>query len=174
MSFQLSVNNNVKRLLFLIAVAIPLICQGQKAERKLSSTEQPVFEFGINAGIGWTYEDKAHLLNTTVCFTLDFRIINSYSIQLAPQYAWLWTWNEHYLTIPIHLRKRFGDKLSLFAGPAISFDLAYFKDCGISAGAYYHFNKHNGLAISANTFTLYDYGIDYLYVPISLTYRFSL
>ncbi|UCH14702.1 MAG: hypothetical protein JSV22_01765 [Bacteroidales bacterium] len=142
-------------------------------QKYLSNPINKKFIIGIHAGIGWAYEDKAHLYNTSASFTFDYHLKNNYFIQFAPQYSWLWKWNEHYLTIPIHIRRKFGKRLSLFAGPALTFDIGYFKDLGISAGAYYHFRKRSALAISAFTFTLYDYYIDYFYVPVSISYRYS-
>lgn len=159
----------MRGVLFILACFITLFCQGQRPDTK----KEPKFEFGINTGVGWAYEDEAHLFNTSCCFSMDYRIKNKYFIQLAPQYSWLWKWNEHYLTIPIHLRKKFGDRLSLFAGPALTFDIGYFKDLGISGGAYYHFNNHSALAVTVFSFTLYDYYIDYLYVPVNISYRLS-
>jgi hypothetical protein len=134
---------------------------------------QRKFLFGVQAGTGWAYEDKTHLYNTLACITFDYHLKSNYFIQFAPQYSWLWKWNEHYLTIPIHLRKKIGEKLSFFAGPALTFDVGYFKDLGVSVGAYYHFNKRSALALSVFTFTLYDYYIDYLYAPVNISYRFT-
>jgi hypothetical protein len=147
---------------------------GQEILNYTSLVKPKKLIFGIQAGVGWAYEDEANLFNTAISFTTDYRIKNNYFIQFAPQYSWLWKWNEHYLTLPIHLRKKFGSRLSLFAGPALTLDVGYFKDLGISAGAYYHFSNHSALAISVFSFTLYDYNIDYLYVPVSISYRFSL
>jgi len=129
------------------------------------------FMFGARGGAGWAYEDEAHLFNIAAGVTIDYRIKNNFFIQFAPKYSWLWKWNEHYLTLPLHLRKKIRNKLSLFAGPALTFDVGYFKDIGISGGAYYHFTKRSALVVSVYTFTLYDYDIDFLYIPVSITYH---
>lgn len=128
---------------------------------------------GIRAGAGWSYADEAHLFNTSTSLAIDYHLKNSYYIQFAPTYSWLWKWNEHYLTIPVHMRKRFGEKFSLFAGPALTFDVGYFKDLGLSGGAYYHISTNSSIVISAFTFTLYDYHIDFLYVPVSVIYSYT-
>ena len=159
----------MRGVLLIFACFITFFCQGQISDTK----KEPKFGFGVNAGVGWAYEDKSHLFNTSICMTVDYCLKNNYFIQFAPQYSWLWKWNEHYLTIPIHLRKKFGERFSLFAGPALIFDVGYFKDLGISGGAYYHFSNYSALAFTVFSFTLYDYYIDYLYVPVNISYRFS-
>jgi hypothetical protein len=159
----------MRGVLFLFFCFITLFCQGQTSD----TNKIPKFEFGVNAGVGWANEDEACLYNSSICLSVDYRIINKYSIQFAPQYSWLWKWNEHYLTIPIHLRKKFGERFSLFAGPALSFNVGNFNDLGFSGGVYYHFCNHSALAVTVFSFTLYDYCIGYLYVPVSISYRFS-
>ena len=146
---------------------------GQEAVKGDNISVNKNFIFGINTGAGWAYEDKAHLFNTSVSLTIDYHLKSNYFLQFAPQYSWLWKWNEHYLTLAIHLRKKFGKRFSLFAGPALTFDIGYFKDLGISMGGYFHIDNHSAIAISAFTFTLYDYYIDYLYVPVSISYRYT-
>lgn len=138
---------------------------------KNSSTHDRKISIGINSGMSWAYEDRASLWGPQASVTIDYKIYNNIFVQFAPKYTWLMKWNEHYLTLPIHLRKKFGDKFSLYAGPALTFDLGYFKDLGLSAGAYYHINNRHAIVLSAYTFTLYDYFIDYLYVPVSLSYN---
>ena len=132
-----------------------------------------MFIFGSNGGIGASYTNKAFLLNLQGSLTLDYYLNNKWSVQFAPKYSWLLKWNEHYLTIPIHLRIKLSDKFSLYTGPAITFDIGYFQDLGISAGGYYHFSKRSSINLSVVTFTLYDYHIDYLYVPVGLNYTYT-
>ena len=160
----------MRELLIFILSLISFGLFSQEISKKRNLNEPKKLMFGIQAGAGWAYEDEAHLFNVSTCLTLDYHLKNFFFIQFAPQYSWLWKWNEHYLTLPIHLRKKIGVKFSLFAGPALTFDVGYFKDLGFSGGAYYHFSKRSALAISALSFTLYDYYIDYLYVPISISY----
>jgi hypothetical protein len=128
---------------------------------------------GINIGAGTAYADKAFNHHIAFSLTIDYHIKKGFFLQFAPKYSWLWKWNEHYLTLPVHLRKMFGDKISIFAGPALTFDIGYFKDLGISAGGCYHFSRRSAVILSAFTFTLYDYYIDYLYVPVSLSYQIT-
>lgn len=105
---------------------------------------------------------------------VDYRIKSKFFVQLAPQYSWLWKWNEHYLTLPIHLKKFFGARLSIFTGPALTFDVGYFKSLGVSAGVDYQFSNHCAVFISVFSFDLFDYSIDYLYVPVSVALRFFI
>lgn len=105
---------------------------------------------------------------------MDYVIKNKWSIQLAPNYIWLVKWNEYYLTFPLHLRKSLGDKISVYAGPALTYDIGYFKDLGISVGLYYHLGNKSSINLSFLTFTLYYYHIDYIFVPIGLTYSFMI
>jgi hypothetical protein len=104
---------------------------------------------------------------------IEYQIIRNYYLQLAPKYSWLWKWNEHYLTLPIHLRVGFGNRFSLFAGPAFTFDIGYYRDLGVSLGAIYQLNEKSSIILSAFTFTLYDYSIDYLYIPVGLSYSYT-
>ena len=136
--------------------------------------EHEGFLFGFQAGVGWAYEDEVHMMISTLVFTLKYSFKNNYFVQLAPKYSWLMKWNEHYLTLPIHIGKRVGNRLSFFAGPALTYDIAFFRDLGLSAGACYHFGNRSALVLSLFTFTLYDYDIDYLIVPVSISYSFTL
>ena len=129
-----------------------------------------MFIFGTIGGIGASYTDKLILLNLQGSMTLDYFFKDTWSIQFAPRYTWLAKWNEHYLTIPIHLKKKLCEKFSFYGGPAITFDIGYFRDMGISAGILYHFDKRSAINLSAFTFTLYDYHIDYLFVPVVLSF----
>lgn len=131
------------------------------------------FQFGVQAGTGWAYADESHLFNTALGLTVDYRITDNLFIQFAPGYFWLWKWDEHYLSLPLHLRKTFGERISLFAGPALNYDVGHFKDLGISAGVILHYSDRCALVLSATVFTLYDYDIDYLYVPVNILYRYS-
>ena len=139
---------------------------------KMETTRK--FNIGFNAGIGASYTDRAYLLNTPASLSFDFRATEQFFVQFAPKYSWLLKWNEHYLTLPLHLGIMINKRFSFFAGPALTFDIGYFKDLGISAGVYYHFGKRSAIVLSANTFTLYDYNINYLYVPIGLTYNYMI
>lgn len=138
-----------------------------------SKSDAGKFLFGVHAGTGWAYADEAHLFNTVVSVTVDYHIAKNFYLQFAPGYIWAWKWNEHYLTLPIHIRKRFGECISLFAGPALIFDIGHFKDLGVSAGIYFHYTTRSSLVLSASAFTLYDYNIDFLYLPVNISYRFS-
>jgi len=116
---------------------------------------------GFSAGPAVTYTDKAFLLSTQISGHLDYKISERCFIQLAPKYTWLIRWNEHYLTLPLHIGARFGERISCVAGPALTFDLGFFRDIGISAGVFYRFSERSAIGLSAHTFTLYDYSIDY-------------
>ena len=164
----------MRKLLIIILSLLAFDTFSQEVATSNSMSSPKKLIFGIQAGAGWAYEDKAHLYNTTACLTLDYYIKNNFFIQFAPQYSWLWKWNEHYLTLPIHLIKNINDKFSLFAGPALTFDITHFKDLGVSGGAYFYLSKRSALALSAYTFTLYDYNIDYLYIPISISFRIKI
>ena len=157
-----------------ILLSLSVFSYSQVNNENIPDPEIKKLQFSIQTGAGWAYEDKANLFNTSASLTLDYHLKKQFYLQFAPTYSWLWKWNEHYMTLPIHLRKKFGNKFSLFAGPALTFDVGYFKDLGISAGGYYHLSEHSAIAVSAFTFTLYEYYIDYLYVPISISYRYSL
>ena len=156
------------RLLLLIIISFffirPLTAHDISANKKVI--------FGTNGGVGASYTDKVFLLNLQGSYTLDYFVNNNLSIQLAPKYTWLIKWNEHYLTLPIHLRKKIGERFSVFAGPSLTFDIGYFKDLGISAGVYYHFSKKQAFILSAYTFTLYDYNIDYIFIPVGIAYNY--
>ena len=144
-----------------------------KAVAAQENTDPEKFIPGISGGIGVSYTDKALLVNLQGSFTLDYYLTSKLSIQFAPGYTWLIRWNEHYLTIPLQLKMRLSDKLSVSAGPALTFDAGYFHNTGISAGVYYHFSKRSGIKISVYTFTLYNYHIDYLFVPLGLNYTYT-
>jgi hypothetical protein len=150
-----------------------LISQGQDRAMDSSNPGARRFLFGIQAGNGWACEDEVHLFNLSAGLTFDYKVADHLFLQFAPSYSWLWKWNEHYLSLPIHLRIKFGEIISLFAGPALTFDVGYFKDMGISAGAYVHLDNRFAFVLSVYAFTLYDYDIDYLYVPINISYRYS-
>ena len=128
--------------------------------------------FGSNGGIGASYTDRQILFNLQGSVTMDYVLKNTWSVQMAPKYTWLIKWNEHYLTLPVHLRKKIGDRFSFYAGPALTFDIGYFKDIGLSSGIYFHYSERSAINLSAFTFTLYDYHIDYLFIPVGLTYNY--
>jgi len=159
-------------IIILSLFSMSIISQGISNTDTLDQLNK--FMFGVQGGAGWAYEDEAHLFNISAGVTINYQIKSNFFIQFSPQYSWLWKWNEHYLTLPLHLRKKLGNKFSLFAGPALTFDVGNFKDIGISGGAYFHFTKRSALAISAFTFTLFDYDIDYLYVPVCISYHMTI
>jgi hypothetical protein len=144
--------------------------------RSVAAQDSPgdkMFIFGTNGGIGASYTDKLILLNLQGSMTLDYFFKDTWSIQFAPRYTWLAKWNEHYLTIPVHLRKILSGKLSVYAGPALTFDIGYFKGPGISAGINFHLSNRSALNLSVYTFTLYHYHIDYMFIPVGLTYSYA-
>jgi hypothetical protein len=78
--------------------------------RSVAAQDSPgdkMFKFGTKGGIGASYTDRHILINLQGSFTLDYYFKNAWSVQLAPKYTWLIKWNEHYLTIPIHLKKNY-------------------------------------------------------------------
>jgi len=154
-------------------LSVSLLSRGQVGAMDGLKSDTTRFLIGIQAGNGWAWEDKNHLFSLFAGLTFDYRISDHLFLQFAPSYSWLMRWNEHYLTLPIHLRKKFGEIISLFAGPALTFDIGHFKDLGVSAGAYVHLNDRFTLAFSVFTFSLFDNDIDYLYVPINISYRYS-
>jgi len=161
------------RCLVILLLSVSYLAQGQNGA---SDSPKPVagrFLFGVQAGSGWAFEDETHLFNIAAGLTVDYQMTNHLFLQFAPAYSWLWRWNEHYLTLPFHFRAKIGGILSLFAGPALTFDVGYFKDLGVSAGVYLHLNDRFALVLSAYTFTLYGYDIDYLYVPVNISYRYT-
>ena len=101
----------------------------------------------------------------------DINIPGEDSGKNAYGYTYLIRWSEHYLTLPLHFGAYINNKIRVAAGPALSYDLGYFKDFGVSAAIYYHFNDWTAISISAFTFTLYDYHIDYLYIPLAVSYN---
>ncbi len=159
--------------LIILLLSVSILSEGQQRSGDSLNPVARRFLFGIQAGNGWACEDEAHLFSLSAGLTIDFQITDHLFLQFAPSYSWLWKWNEHYLTLPVHFRKKFGERISLFAGPAVTFDVGYFKDLGLSAGAYVHLDNSFALVLSLYAFTLYDYDIDYLYVPINISYRYT-
>jgi len=157
----------------ILLLSVSIISEGQQRSIDSSNPVDRRFQFGIQAGNGWACEDETHLFSLSAGLTFDYQITDRLFLQFAPSYSWLWKWNEHYLTLPLHVRKKIGERISLFAGPALTFDLGYFKDVGVSAGAYVHLDNRFALVISVYAFTLYDYDIDYLYVPVNISYRYT-
>lgn len=147
-------------------------CQDSTVSLKKCNEKDLVF--GTNLGMSCYYTDKAFLFSVPSSFSIDFHIKKDYYIQFAPKYSWLWKWNEHYLTLPIHIRKHINKRISVYAGPAITWDIGYFRDLGISAGAYFQINDRSSIILSAFTFTLYDYYIDYLYIPVGISYNLCI
>ncbi len=81
------------------------------------------FSIGGDLGLSCSYTDEAFLFSVPVSMNLDYHLRKGYYLQFAPKYSWLIKWNEHYLTLPLHLVKKFGNKISVFAGPALTFDV---------------------------------------------------
>jgi hypothetical protein len=129
---------------------------------------------GVKAGLGFSYTDKAFLLNVPASISIDYKLSKKYYLQFAPNYIWLIRWNEHYLSLPIHLGLRANNKWSFFAGPALTFDIGNFKDWGISAGIHYHVGTRSSIILSGTTFSLYDYKIDFLFVPVGITFNYMI
>ncbi|MFC2138463.1 hypothetical protein ACFLTE_09835 [Bacteroidota bacterium] len=159
---------------FLILIGLCIAFSIRAQDISLSPESSRKTSLAVSMGLGASYTDKAFLLNVPASLSIDYKISENYFLQFAPKYTWLVRWNEHYLSLPLHLGIRVNKKISFFAGPALTYDIRYFKDLGISAGIYYHFGKRSSLALSAYTFTLYDYNIDYLFLPIALTYNFKI
>ncbi len=163
----------MKTFIYAIAfVQLSLVGNAQDKIAGFDPDEEHKFIIGFNLGVSCSYSDETYLFSFPVSLSLDYHIKNGYYIQFAPKYSWLYKWNEHYLTLPLHLRKRFGQRLSLFLGPCISWDVGYFKDWGISGGAYIHLGKSSSIVLSAFSFTLYNYYIDYRYLPIGISYNY--
>lgn len=160
----------MKSFLMLIGLLTAFSADAQEIPEKKRAGHK--FSVGVSTGIGTSYTDKVFLLNVPASGIIEYKIADTYFIRFAPMYTWLIRWNEHYLTLPVHIRKDLGEKFGLFTGPALTFDIGYFKDLGVSAGVYYHLGKRSSIVLSAFTFTLYDYHIDYLFVPVALTYRY--
>lgn len=131
------------------------------------------FILGSNIGASCAYADLAFNFALTGSITLDYHLKNGYYLQLAPRYSWLWRWNEHYLTVPLHLRKQLNDHLSVYAGPAMSWDIGYFRDLGFSGGINLHITRKSAIQLFVFTFSLKDYEIDYWYVPVGVAYQIS-
>jgi hypothetical protein len=161
----------MKGFIFIFAfVLISMLANSQETDYGLNGDNDHRFLLGSNAGVSCSYTDEAFNFSLTASTAMDYHIKNGYYVQIAPRYTWLIKWNEHYLTIPLHIRKRFGKRLSLYAGPSITWDIGYFRDLGISAGVYFHITGNSAIILSAFTFTLYDYHIDYLYIPVGISY----
>lgn len=93
---------------------------------------------------------------------------------MAPKYSWLFRWNEHYLTVPIHIKKYFTKRIGLFAGPCITWDIGYFRDFGISGGVSFRIGNSASIKLSVFTFSLADYYITYHYIPLGISYHYLL
>lgn len=163
----------MRKPIFIIALifcSIVLYSQEDTQKENLSQSKHK-FLTGGNLGISCSYSDYAFNFSPTVSISIDYPIKKGYYLQIAPKYSWLFRWNEHYFTLPLHVRKRYNQKFSFYAGPAITLDIGYFRDLGISAGTYFHVNNKSSIILSVFTFTLYDYHIDYIYIPIGLSYN---
>jgi hypothetical protein len=127
---------------------------------------------GSGGGVSCSYSDKTFLYSTPAFLSLDYHIKNGYYLQIAPKYSYLYRWSEYYLTLPLHVRKQISNRFSLYVGPCITWEIPYFRDLGISAGAYFHINKNTSIILSVFTFTLWDYYIDYTYIPIGVSFNY--
>ncbi len=147
---------------------IPVITETKKKLLKNRIT------LAAQCGISASYNDRALNKSISASFVFDYNFSKSYSVQLAPKYTWLYKWNEHYLTLPIHVKRNLGTKFSMYAGPALTLDVGYFSGLGLSAGILYQLNKKHAIVLSAFTFDLYKYHIDYFYVPVEISYRVNI
>lgn len=163
-----------RSLLFLLALSISVFTFSQEPMESTAKNSTRRLQLGAGLGLAGAYADKAFQWSTPITFTVDYHFKRGIFLQFAPGYSWYWRWNDHYLTFPLHLGKRFGNKWSMYAGPTLTLDVGYFKDLGISAGISYHVSERSVLSLSAYTFTLYDYHIDYLMVPVSVGYHYVL
>lgn len=132
------------------------------------------FQLGVSAGVGGSYTDKAFLLNLPASINIDYRISDNYFLQFTPGYLWLIRWNEHYLNLSLHAGRKFGNRFNLFLGPALTFDVGFFHDLGVSFGADYQLSERSSIMLSSYTFTLYDYHIDYFFMPLKFSYIFLI
>lgn len=163
----------MNRWLGILLMSASLISQGQDKASVRSDPFAGRFLIGVQAGNGWACEDEKHLFNLTAGLTIDYQIADHFFLQLAPSYYWLWTWNEHYFILPVHFRQKYSDLFSLFAGPAITFNVGYSENVGLSVGAYIHLDNRFALVLSVYAFRLYGHDTDFLYVPINMSYRYS-
>ena len=162
---------SIKTLLIFLVLLFTISGKGQTVKRSEELSRR--YRLGLSGGFGASYTDKALLFNLPAAISIEYRLGRSFWLEFAPEYSWLIRWNEHYLVLPLHLRVEIMQNVSAFAGPAFVFDLGYFRDLGLSAGVSNPINHRNSVSISAFTFTLYDYHIDYLYIPVTLMYRFT-
>lgn len=154
-------------LLWIMPAAFSQMISGEK------NTKDRSLSFGVFAGPAWAYEDKAYLWSPQVSVLVDLRLKQDFFIRSAPTYTWLMKWNEHYLALPLQLGKTLNHKWSFYAGPAFIMDVGFFHDLGFAGGMTRHLNRHHAISLSAFRFTLYDYHIDYLYIPVCLGYQFN-
>jgi hypothetical protein len=161
----------------LIVILISICCFVEKGFTQEviqadKSNDNHKFSMSGNLGLSFAYADKRSLISPTTSVSTSFHLKKGYYLEFAPRYTWICKWNEHYLTLPIHLKKQVNKRVSLFAGPAITWDVGYFRDFGISAGADLYIGENSSIKLSFFTFTLYDYYIDYLYVPVGISYSY--
>lgn len=161
-------------LIFLLVLSISVLAVSQEPAASSGMNLNGKLNLSAGMGLAGAYADKAFQWSAPITIQVDYYLKHGLFLQFAPSYSWYWRWNDHYLTFPLHLGKRIGNKWSVYAGPALSLDVGYFKDLGISAGFNYHITEQSVLRISAYTFTLYDYHIDYLMVPVSVGYHYVL
>ncbi|MFC2125002.1 hypothetical protein ACFLU5_09340 [Bacteroidota bacterium] len=164
-----------KLILFFSLLFLSIIARSQDRMSDVNTDTNSRILIGCNLGVNCSYSDEAYNFSAPVAsISFDYHIKNGYYLQVAPKYSWLYKWNEHYLTVPLHVRKRFSNRFSFYAGPSITWDVGYFRDLGISAGTYFHVNEQSSIILSVYTFTLYDYEIDYLYAPVGISYNHYL
>jgi hypothetical protein len=161
---------NMKRYIPACLLFCSTVAGAQPTDQR--TAQQGRLHAGINAGIGTSFTDKAVLFTLHGGVACDYFFIGTWYLRLAPEYTWLIRWNEHYLTFPVQAGRKMGRKMSFYAGPAVTFDIGYFRNLGLSAGADYHFGKRSAIMISAFTFTLFDYHVDYVFIPVSISYHY--
>ena len=65
---------SVIRILVLSSLVFSSQVHGQEIFKSEHSQESKRFSAGIYLGMGWAYEDKSHLFNSTAGISLDYQI----------------------------------------------------------------------------------------------------
>lgn len=163
-----------RTLIFLLVSSISVFAISQDPLKSNGKNSPRKLHMGAGLGLAGVYADQAFQWSAPISIRLDYHLNYGLYLEFAPTYSWYWKWNDHYLSFPLHVGKRIGNKWSVYAGPAFTLDVGYFKDLGMSAGINYHIDERSALKLSVYTFTLYDYHIDYLMVPVSLGYHYAI
>lgn len=129
---------------------------------------------GARTGLGTAYTDNLFVICIPASLSFEVESVNRFYLRMAPEYTWLVKWNEHYLTLPLQIKKQFGEHISLFAGPCITWEPGSFHDWGLSGGIQYQISDKSSIILSAFTFDLNAYCIDYRFVPVGITYNFNI